>query len=53
MIRCGDGVLPDQSLLRHERAEVALDRTHVAVRELEPSAGERIRELLRMLVEAS
>ena len=52
MIDRRDRVLPDQRLLRHERAEVARDRAHVAVRELEPGAGERVGELVRMLVEA-
>ena len=52
MIDGGDRVLPDQRLLRHERAEVARDRAHVAVRELEPGAGKRVRELVGMLVEA-
>ena len=52
MIHRRDRVLPDQRLLRHERAEVARDRAHVAVRELEPGAGKRVRELVRMLVEA-
>ena len=28
-----------------------MDRTHVAVREIEPSAGKRVRELLRMFME--
>ena len=52
MIHRGDRVLPDQRLLRHERAEIARDRAHVAVRELEPRAGKRVRELIRILVEA-
>ncbi len=52
MIDCGDGVLPRQFLLRNERAEIAHDRAHVAVRKLVPSLGERIRELIRILVEA-
>ena len=47
-----DRVLPDQRLLRHQRAEVAHERAHVAVRELEPGAGERVRELVRILEEA-
>ncbi len=46
MIHRGNGILPDQRFLRNERAEVARERTHVAVRQLEPSLGERIRELL-------
>ena len=52
MIHGRDRVLPDQRLLRNERAEIARDRAHVAVRELEPRAGERVRELVRILVEA-
>ena len=47
-----DRVLPDQRLFRHERPEIARARTHVAVRELEPGAGKRVRELVRMFVEA-
>src|ERR1035441_5225506 len=45
------GSLPDQSFLRHQRAEIARDRAHVAVRELEPGAGECIGELIRVFVE--
>ena len=52
MIHGRDRVLPDQRLLRNERAEVAHDRTHVAVGQLEPRAGEGVGELVRMLVEA-
>src|SRR5271170_6625677 len=52
MIHRRDGVLPGQRLLRHERAEVTYDRAHVTVGELEPRAGKRVRELVRMLVEA-
>ncbi len=47
-----DRVLPDQGLLRHQRAEVARDRAHVAVRELEPGARERVGELVGILQEA-
>ena len=46
-------VLPDQRLGRDLRAEVALDRAHVAVGQLEPGAGERVRELVRVLLEAA
>ena len=49
----GDRVLPDQRLGRDLGAEVALDRAHVAVGELEPGAGERVGELVRVLVEAA
>ncbi len=52
MIHGGDGVLPQQRLLRNERAEITLDRAHVAVRQLEPRPGESVRELIGMLVEA-
>ena len=52
MIDRGDGVLPRQFLLRNERTEITHDRAHVAVRELVPGPGERIRELIRILVEA-
>src|ERR1700722_14404984 len=51
MIPCGNRILPHQSLLRNERAQVTHDRTHVAVRQLEPRASERVCELIRMLVE--
>ena len=47
MIDGGNRVLPDQLFLRHQRAEVARDRPHVAVRELEPGAGEGVGELRR------
>ena len=47
----GDGVLP-QLRLRNPRAEVARDRPHVAVQQLVPGLGERVRELVRVLVEA-
>ena len=42
----GDRVLPDEFLRRDLRAEVARARAHVAVRELEPRAGERVGELV-------
>ena len=48
----GDGILPEQLLLRHHRAEVTRTRPHVAVRELEPGARERVGELVGVLVEA-
>ena len=47
----GDGVLP-QLRLRNQRAEVARDRSHVAVQQLVPRLGERVGELVRVLVEA-
>ena len=48
----GDRVLPEQRLRRDLRPEVARDRPHVAVRQLEPRARERVGELVRVLVEA-
>jgi hypothetical protein len=44
-----DGILPDELLGRDLRAEIAYARTHVAVRQLEPRAGERIGKLVRVL----
>jgi hypothetical protein len=41
-----DRVLPDQLLGRHQRAEVAGARAHVAVGQLEPGAGEGVGELV-------
>ena len=52
MVHGRDRVLPDQRLFRNKRAEVADDRTHIAVRQLEPCASEGVGELVRMLVEA-
>ena len=52
VIDCGDGVLPDQLFRRDLRAEIARAGTHVAVRQLEPRPGERVCELIRILVEA-
>src|SRR5205807_2266800 len=51
MIDLGDGVLP-QLRLRNPMAEVARDRSHVAMQQLVPRLGERFRELVRVLVEA-
>ena len=48
----GDGVLPDQVFSRHFRADVANLRTHVAVGQLEPSAGKDFGEVLGVFVEA-
>ncbi|CAB4581052.1 unannotated protein [freshwater metagenome] len=45
------GVLPDQHLGRHLRPDVAGHRAHVAVRQLEPGAGEGVGELLGVAVE--
>src|SRR2546430_7347483 len=47
-----NGVLPDQLLGRDLRAEIARTRAHVAMGELEPRAGKRVCELIRMLEEA-
>ena len=51
MIDLGDGVLP-QLRLGNPRAEVARDGSHVAVQQLVPRLGERVCELVRILVEA-
>ena len=48
----GHRVLPQLRLLGNLRAQVARDRPHVAVRQLEPRLREGVRELLRVLVEA-
>ena len=47
----GHGVLP-QLRLRDPRTEVARDRSHVAVQQLVPRPGERVGELVGVLVEA-
>ena len=52
MIDCGNRVLPYLGLLGNERAEVSRARSHVAMRQLVPRLGERIGELIGMLVEA-
>ncbi len=44
----GDGILEQQLLGRNQCAEVARDRPHVAMGELEPGAGEGVGELLRV-----
>ena len=46
-----NGVLPDQRLGRYLGPEVAHDRAHVAVGQLEPRAGEGVRERLLVLHE--
>ncbi len=53
MVDGGHGILPDQLLLGYLGAEVACDRAHVAVGELEPGAGEGVGELGGVLVEAT
>ena len=52
VVHGGDRVLPEQRLLGDQRSEVALDRAHVEVRQLEPDPGERVRQLVRVLQEA-
>src|SRR5579871_1386366 len=52
MIHRRDWVLPEQLLFWNERTEIAVDRSHIAVRQLEPGASERVGELIRVLVEA-
>ncbi len=47
-----DGVLPDELFGRNLRAEIACARAHVAVRQLEPRPGKRVRELIRIFVES-
>ena len=51
MVDCRDRVLPDEDLGRNLGAEVAVARTHVAVGQLEPRAGEGVGELGRVLHE--
>ena len=46
-----DRVLPDEILLRHFRAEVPHLRTHVAMGQLEPGAGERVLERFMVVAE--
>ena len=48
----GHRVLPDQLLVGDLRAEVPRHRSHVAVGELVPGPGERVGELVGVLVEA-
>ena len=51
-IRCGNRVLPQQDLLRNERAQVSQEGPHVAVRQLVPRLGEGVGELMRIREEA-
>ena len=53
MIELGNRILPDQRFLRHERAEISLHRTQVAMRELVPGATEGVGELVGILEEAA
>ena len=48
----GNRVLPDQLFFRHQRAQIARPRTHVAMRQLEPGARKGLGQLLRVLQEA-
>ena len=48
----GSGPARSAFLFRHQRAEIARHRAHVAVGELEPGAGEGVGELIRMLEKA-
>ena len=43
------GVLPDEDLAGHVRAEVAVDGAHVAVEQLEPGPSESVGELVGVL----
>jgi hypothetical protein len=52
VIAGGIGSCQISVLLRHQRAEVADLRAHVAVGQLEPGAGEGVGELVRILAEA-
>ena len=45
-------VLPQQFFIGHFRAEVARERAHVAVEQLEPGTGERVGQLIGVLQEA-
>ena len=53
MIHFRQRVLPRELFFRNFRSEIACARTHVAMRELEPRARERVGELIGMLHEAS
>ena len=51
-VTAGTGSCQSSVSVRDLRAEVARDRAHVAVRQLEPRPGEGVRELVRVLEEA-
>ncbi len=53
VVALGNRVLPDQLLLRHQRAEISRDGAHVAVGQFEPGAGEGVREFVRVLEEVA
>ena len=50
MIDSWDGVLPDELFGRYVRAKIAGAWTHVTVGQFEPGPGERLGELVGMLV---
>jgi len=52
MVDSGNWVLPHQRFRWHQRAEVTGTRPQVAVRQLKPGAGEGVRELVWILIEA-
>ncbi len=52
MIDCGNRVLPDEHFSRDLRTKISRTRPHIAVSQLEPRPGERIRKLVRMFIEA-
>ena len=52
VIHGGERVLPQLRLGGNQRAKVAREGSHVAVRQLEPRLGECVRELRRIFEEA-
>ena len=48
----GNRILPDERLSGNLGAEIAGTRAHVAVGQLEPRAGERVRQLVGVLEES-
>src|SRR4029077_7014968 len=52
MIDLWHRVLPDQAFGRDQWPQVALDRAHIDVRELEPGSRKRARQLIRIRYEA-
>ena len=53
MVDGWNGILPEQSLFGNERTEIARERTHVAMGELEPCARECVGKLVGMREEAA
>ena len=53
MVDSGDRILPDEFLGRHQWAEIAAARAHVAVSQLVPCPSKGIRELIWVLIKAS